>query len=34
LIPVFSNNKKLGFGPPSNLIVAPPSSGEESEEEI
>lgn len=34
LIPIYSANKKLGFGPPTSFVIAPPSSGEESEEEL
>jgi len=34
LIPAFSQNKKLGYGPATNFIVPPPSSGEESEDEL
>ena len=34
LIPAFAGNKKLGYGPPTTLVVAPPSSGEESEDEL
>ena len=34
LIPAFSANKKLGYGPATSLVIEPPSSGEESEDEL
>jgi hypothetical protein len=34
LIPIFTSNIKLSYGPATIHVVAPPSSGEESEEEI
>ena len=34
LLTIFSGNRKLTYGPPTTMVIQPPSSGEESEDEL